>query len=150
MKRIEIFVGTQRLTLWDGGNIVGSWPCSTSKFGIGSEEGSNRTPLGAFVIREKHGAGAPYGTIFKSRQPAGLWAPGQSVAEDLVLSRILWLHGQEPHNANTFQRYIYIHGTNDEHGIGRPLSHGCIRLRNLDVIDLFDRVETGTPVWIEI
>ena len=68
---------------------------------------------------------------------------------DLVLSRILWLHGMEPRNENTFQRYIYIHGTNDENSLGRPASHGCVRMRNREVIDLFDLVPVGTPVWIE-
>jgi L,D-transpeptidase YbiS len=149
MKRIEISIGTQSLTLWEDACVVKRWPCSTSKFGIGSQEGSNRTPLGAFVVREKHGAGAPAGTIFKSRQPVGLWTPDQHTPEDLVLTRILWLDGLEAHNANTYNRYIYIHGTNDEPGIGQARSHGCIRLRNADAIELFDQVEVGTPVWIE-
>jgi lipoprotein-anchoring transpeptidase ErfK/SrfK len=100
------------------------------------------------VIKEKHGEGAERGTIFKSRQPVGLWTPGMDTKSDFVLTRILWLHGLEPRNANTFQRYIYIHGTNDENGIGRPGSHGCVRMRNRDVIELFDRVPVGTEVWI--
>ncbi|HYF35283.1 MAG TPA: L,D-transpeptidase, partial [Prosthecobacter sp.] len=103
-----------------------------------------------FLVREKHGDTAPPGTIFKSRQPVGHWTPDIQTPDDLVLTRILWLHGQEPRNANTFTRYIYIHGTNDEAAIGRPASHGCIRMRNADVIELFDQVPLGTPVWIEI
>ena len=118
--RIEISVATQRLVLWDGIQQVKSWPCSTSKFGLGYAIGSNRTPLGAFVVKEKHGDGSPLGTIFKSRQPVGLWTPDMVTPDDLVLTRILWLDGVETRNANTFQRYIYIHGTNDERGIGRP------------------------------
>ncbi|WP_395739637.1 L,D-transpeptidase family protein [Prosthecobacter sp.] len=146
---LEVSIGTQRLRLFDGRRLVREWPCSTSKFGIGFTEGSNKTPLGRFVVKEKHGDEAESGTIFKSRQPVGHWSRGMETQSDLVLSRILWLHGTEPRNANTYQRYIYIHGTNDEGSIGRPSSHGCIRLRNRAVIDLFDLVPEGTPVWIE-
>ncbi|HEY1048573.1 MAG TPA: L,D-transpeptidase, partial [Prosthecobacter sp.] len=102
--RIEVSVGQQLLRLYDGHRIVRDWPCSTSIFGIGFTEGSNRTPLGSFVVKEKHGDGAESGTIFKSRQPAGHWTPGMETKSDLVLTRILWLHGLEPRNANTFQR----------------------------------------------
>ncbi len=146
--RIEVSVATQRLALWDGHRLVASWPCSTSKFGLGFTEGSQKTPLGGFRVAEKHGDGAPGGTIFKSRQPVGRWTPGMGTTGDLVLSRILWLDGVEKRNANSRARYIYIHGTNDERAIGRPASHGCVRLRNADVIALYDRVPAGTPVWI--
>lgn len=147
--RLEVSIGTQRIQLWDGARLVREWPCSTSRFGIGFVEGSNKTPLGSFVVREKHGAGAECGTIFKARQPTGLWRAGDVTKDDLVLTRILRLDGAEARNANTFERYIYIHGTNDEALIGRPGSHGCVRLRNADVIELFDLVPDGTPVWIE-
>ena len=146
--RIEVSIGTQRLHLYDGQRLMRSWDCSTSKFGLGSMEGSNKTPLGSFIVKEKHGDAAECGTIFKSRQPVGQWTPGMETKSDLVLTRILWLHGMEPHNANTFLRYIYIHGTNNENGIGRPLSHGCVRMRNREVIELFGLVPVGTPVWI--
>lgn len=147
--RIEVCVATQRLRLWDGLRLVHDWPCSTSKFGLGYVEGSNKTPLGAFRVREKHGEEAETGTIFKSRKPVGHWEPGTPPNGDLVLTRILWLEGLEPRNGNTFQRYIYIHGTDDERGIGRRGSHGCVRMRNADVIRLFDLVPEGTQVWIE-
>jgi len=146
--RIEISAGSQRLRLFDGHRIVREWTCSTSKYGLGFTEGSNKTPLGSFEVKEKHGDGAAPGTIFKSRQPVGLWTPGMETQSDLVLTRILWLGGLEPRNANTFQRYIYIHGTNDEASLGRIASHGCIRMRNREVIELFDLVPVGTPVWI--
>lgn len=146
--RIEISIGTQRLQLWDGLCLVREWPVSTSKFGIGFVEGSNKTPLGGFVVREKHGAGAPLHTIFKARQPAGRWSPDALTTDDLVLTRILRLDGLEPRNANTFDRYIYIHGTNDEQLIGRPGSHGCVRMRNTDVTELFELTPEGTAVWI--
>ncbi len=146
--RLEVSIGTQRLRLFAGTQLVKEWPCSTSKFGVGFLEGSHKTPLGSFVVREKHGDAAACGTIFKSRQPVGLWTQGMDAKTDFVLTRILWLHGLESRNANTFQRYIYIHGTNDENSIGRPASHGCVRLRNLAMIELFDLVPEGTPVWI--
>jgi lipoprotein-anchoring transpeptidase ErfK/SrfK len=146
--RIEVSIGMQRLRLFDGPHLVHEWPCSTSKFGLGFIEGSNKTPLGSFIVIEKHGDGAESGTIFKSRQPVGLWQPGMETKTDLVLTRILWLQGLEGRNANTYKRYIYIHGTNDENSIGRPASHGCVRMRNKDVTELFDLVPEGTPVWI--
>jgi hypothetical protein len=146
--RVEVSIGTQRLRLFDAAHLVNEWACSTSKFGLGFTEGSHQTPLGRFVVKEKHGEGAGSGTIFKSRQPVGLWTPGMDTKSDFVLTRILWLHGLEPRNANTFQRYIYIHGTNDENSIGRPASHGCVRLRNRDMLQLFDLVPTETSVWI--
>ncbi|GEP42370.1 L,D-transpeptidase [Brevifollis gellanilyticus] len=147
--RLEISAGMQQVRLYDGHRIVRDWACSTSKYGLGFTEGSNKTPLGSFVVQEKHGDGAEMGTIFKSRQPVGKWTPGMETQSDLVLSRILWLGGLEPRNANTYQRYIYIHGTNDEASIGRIASHGCIRMRNREVIELFDLVPVGTPVWID-
>jgi L,D-transpeptidase YbiS len=146
--RIEVSISTQRLRLYDGFHLLREWACSTSKYGTGFTEGSNQTPLGCFVVQEKHGDGAVCGTIFKSRQPVGLWTPGVQTQADLVLTRILWLAGAEPRNANTFSRYIYIHGTNQETGIGRALSHGCVRMKNREVIELYDLVPTGTHVWI--
>jgi lipoprotein-anchoring transpeptidase ErfK/SrfK len=146
--RIEVSIGTQTLGLWDGTRCVRQWPCSTSKLGIGFREGSNQTPLGAFRVGEKHGAGAPLHTIFKGRKPQGEWDPMQPTDDDLILARILWLEGCETRNANTRERYIYIHGTNGEHLVGQPASHGCVRMRNADVAALFDIVDTGTPVWI--
>jgi hypothetical protein len=146
--RIEVSVGTQTLSLWDGQRQMKHWPCSTSKLGIGFQEGSNKTPLGAFRIAEKYGAGAPLHTIFKGRKPVGEWDSAHPTDDDLILARILWLEGCEGRNANTKQRYIYIHGTNGESLVGQPASHGCVRLRNADVAELFDTVGAGVPVWI--
>jgi lipoprotein-anchoring transpeptidase ErfK/SrfK len=147
---IEVFIPEQILRLHDdSGALLRAYPCSTSRFGCGSVPESHCTPLGRFRIAQKIGHGAPPGTIFKSRVPVGRWdgTPGD---EDYVLTRILWLDGLEPHNANTFDRYIYIHGTNQEHLIGTPASHGCVRLTNADVMDLFDRVPAGTAVHIRM
>lgn len=131
----------------EGRRVLARFPVSTSKFGLGSEEGSFRTPTGRFVIQRKIGAGAPPWTVFRSRENTGqIAAPGGG--EDLVLTRILTLDGLEKDNANTLQRYVYFHGTNQEDAIGTPASHGCIRLRNADMIALHDLVEEGTPVTI--
>ena len=106
-----------------------------------------KTPTGRFRIAEKIGGAAPSGTIFQGRVPL---KPGEPLppTEDLVISRILWLDGLEEHNANTRERFIYIHGTKHEDKIGSPASHGCVRMRNADVIDLFDLVDEDTPVVI--
>jgi lipoprotein-anchoring transpeptidase ErfK/SrfK len=146
---IDISVCELRLRLRLGRTILMTCEISTSKSGLGSIPGSNRTPTGRFRVAEKHGQHAPRGTIFKSRQPAGLWREaGPPGPDDLITSRILWLDGLEKHNANTFDRYIYIHGTNQEHLLGTPASHGCIRMKNDDVIRLFDQVSVGTGVGI--
>jgi L,D-transpeptidase YbiS len=146
--RIEVSIGTQTLALWDGTRLVRQWPCSTSKFGIGFREGSNQTPLGAFRVMEKHGDGMKQNTIFKARVPVGELDPQRPAGGDLIVSRILWLEGAEARNANTRGRYIYIHGTNEEGRIGQTGSHGCVRMRNADVAQLFDEVPVGAPVWI--
>lgn len=145
--RLEISIATQRLQVWDGTQRVKDWPCSTSKFGIGFQEGSNKTPLGRFVVQEKHGTGAEVGTIFKARQPVGVWR-GEKVPDDLILTRILRLSGLEERNANTYDRYVYIHGTNDEAKLGQMTSHGCIRMKTDALIELYDLVPEGTEVWI--
>ena len=131
-----------------GGEVLRCFPVSTSRFGLGTAPGSWRTPLGRFRVGEKIGAGAALGAVFKSRQPTGEIGL-DSPEDDLVLTRILWLEGAEPDNANTRERYIYIHGTNHEDGIGQPASHGCIRLRNADIIELFEMVPGGAEVRIE-
>ena len=147
--RIDVSIATQTLTLWDGGRQIKQWPCSTSKFGIGFAEGSLKTPLGSFTIADKIGDEAEPGTVFKGRKPVSHWQAGDETEEDLVLTRILWLSGLELRNANTRERYVYIHGTNGEDRIGRRASHGCVRLRNRDMVELYDWVPTGTLVCIE-
>lgn len=147
-KRIHISVRDQQLTLFEDEVAVRTYPVSTSRFGLGTEEGSYRTPLGNFRVAEKIGAGMPGGTVFRGRVPLGHDDP-LLATEDLITSRILWLDGLDEHNANTRQRFIYIHGTKHEHKIGTPDSCGCVRMRNADIIELFDLVEEGTPVTIE-
>lgn len=146
-RRIVVDVASQTLHVMDGAQTAAEFPVSTSRFGLGGEEGSFRTPTGEFLVRDKIGGGAPLWTIFRARENTGRTAaPGGE--EDLVLTRILTLDGLEPDNANTLARYVYIHGTNQEDLIGTPASHGCIRLRNADMATLHDMVEPGTPVTI--
>jgi lipoprotein-anchoring transpeptidase ErfK/SrfK len=148
-RKIQVSISRQELQLLEGGQLVAAYPVSTSKFGTGTEPGSNKTPLGLFRVGERHGGGAPWGTIFKSRQPVGSWQPGDDCsAGDYVLTRILWLEGLDESNANTKERFIYIHGTNQEELIGQPASMGCVRLRNDDVITLFEFAPEGTEVEI--
>src|SRR5690348_5473310 len=148
MKTIHVSIRDQRLTLKEEDRLVRSYAVSTSRFGIGTEEGSMKTPTGQFRIAEKIGGDSPTGTIFRSRVALD---PSQPLTqtEDLVMSRILWLDGIDEHNANTRDRYIYIHGTRHEDKIGTPASCGCVRMRNADVIELFDLVDEGTPVVID-
>ena len=145
--KIDVSVRDQRLTLTRDGEKLRSYPISTSRFGIGTEEDSLKTPLGRFRIVEKIGDGAAPGTIVKARVALGPDDPPPDT-EDFITSRILWLDGLEEENANTRDRFIYIHGTKHEDEIGTPASHGCIRMRNADVIELFELVDETTQVVI--
>ena len=155
---IVVRIGEQRLYLFRGDKRILEWPISSSEHGIGNREHSYKTPLGAHTIARKIGAGAAAGTIFKGRENTHTLAPiltDQSRSEhDHVTTRILWLQGLEPGinqgpGIDSYQRFIYIHGTPEEGRIGTPASQGCIRMRNADVITLFDLVESGTLVYIE-
>lgn len=145
---IHISVRNQLLTLREDETPVRTYPVSTSRFGIGTGKGSLKTPIGRFRVAEKIGGEMPTGTIFQSRVPL---KPGDPLppTDDLVMSRILWLDGLDEDNANTRERFIYIHGTRHEAKIGSPASCGCIRMRNADVVELFDLVDPDTPVIIE-
>jgi lipoprotein-anchoring transpeptidase ErfK/SrfK len=146
--RIYVHIPSQTLDLLDGDNLLRRYAISSSQYGLGSEPGSNRTPTGRFRIAEKHGDGAEPGVVFVSRQPTGQ-VGHEDDPKDHVQTRILWLDGLEEGNANTYDRYVYIHGTNAESRLGMPASEGCIRMSNADVIDLYDIVETGIEVVID-
>jgi lipoprotein-anchoring transpeptidase ErfK/SrfK len=148
MKTIHVSIGDQRLTLNEDERPIRTYSVSTSRFGVGTEKGSLKTPTGRFRVAQKIGGETPSGTIFVGRVPlkADELPPP---TEDLVMSRILWLDGLDEHNANTQDRFIYIHGTKHEDKIGEAASHGCVRMRNADVIELFELVGEGTPVVIE-
>lgn len=146
--QIRIDVPSQTLTLIEADAPDRTYVISTSRNGVGSEPGSNKTPTGRFRIAEKHGDGAPPGEIFIARKPTGRFGR-EDDDFDHVQTRILWLDGLDPENGNTYERFIYIHGTNAESKLGTPASHGCVRMSNLEVIDLYDRVGVGTLVEIQ-
>lgn len=154
---LQVDVAAQRLTLHDGSALLASYPVSTALRGVGERKNSEQTPRGAHVVRARIGAGLPAGAVLRGRRPTGeIWTPALAAAQphrDWILSRILWLSGCEPGRnrlgeVDTMQRYIYIHGTPDSEPMGVPRSHGCIRMRNQDVIALFEQVPVGTPVTI--
>ena len=124
------------------------YPISTSKFGLGDGRGSCRTPLGELEVADKVGDGALPGTVFKDRRRTGEIVAPNSPGRDPIVTRILWLRGREPQNANAFARTIYIHGTPEERNIGRPVSYGCIRMRSSDIINLYEIVGRGAQVTI--
>lgn len=156
-RRIEVDVETQVLRLVDGDELFAEWPVSTASNGVGELQGSECTPRGRHIVRARIGAGAPFGAVFVGRRYTGeICTPDAYTAEpgrDWILTRILWLSGLEPGRnrlgqVDTMRRYIYIHGCPDEVAVGRPGSHGCIRMRNADVIALFDETPAGTEVII--
>lgn len=156
---INISIATQTLTLLDDdGELLAQFPVSTAANGVGCEKDSGCTPLGSHVIRAKIGEGAALNTVFVGRRATGeIWSP-ELMAEypnrDWILTRILWLSGKEVGknrlgNVDTMQRYIYIHGTPDSTDMNVIGSHGCVRMRNADMIALFDMVTVGTTVYID-
>ncbi|HEY4258469.1 MAG TPA: L,D-transpeptidase [Candidatus Udaeobacter sp.] len=148
--RHQIVISTreQKLALLDRGNVMAIYPVSTSKFGLGDWRGSRFTPLGQLQIAEKIGDNAPAGTVFKDRRRTGEIVLPDSPGRDPIVTRILWLRGLEPQNANALTRDIYIHGTPEEWRIGTPASYGCIRMRSSDIINLYDIVGVGAVVTI--
>ncbi|MCC5795555.1 MAG: L,D-transpeptidase [Chromatiales bacterium] len=156
--RLRVSLTRQQLLLEDDQGLRGSWLVSTSRFGPGEQAGSLCTPRGLHRVRARIGDGLPAGTVLRARRPtgevlpAGQAAPGRRA--DLILTRILWLSGCEPgRNRNglvdTMRRYIYIHGTPDDQPMGVPMSIGCIRMRNAEIVELFDQVPVGTLVDIQ-
>ena len=148
IRRLEVSIDDQTLKVIEGEQCIRQFDISTAAKGMGFTMNSYRTPTGRFRVAEKIGAGEISGTIFNARLAVGVWQPADCTGGDLVLSRILRLDGLEPANANTFERYIYIHGTNHEELLGRPASHGCVRLGNTAMIELFDLVDVGAELLI--
>jgi lipoprotein-anchoring transpeptidase ErfK/SrfK len=145
---IVISTRDQKLALLDRGTLLATYPVSTSKFGLGDRPGSRFTPLGQLQIAEKVGANAPTGAVFKDRRRTGEIVLANSPGRDPIVTRILWLRGREPQNANAFARDIYIHGTPEERLIGTRASYGCIRMRSTDVVQLYNIVGVGAAVTI--
>lgn len=160
---LVVSISRQILSVYKGDTHLKDYIVSTAKNGIGSLEGSHCTPLGRHVIAAKIGHNMPMNSVFVGRVPTGEIYDselGKAFPErDWILTRILWLAGCEPtinQGSNefgccdTFSRFIYIHGTPDDESMAEPLSHGCVRMRNGDIIDLFEEVVEGTKVLIEI
>lgn len=131
-----------------GLQFLAEYPVSTSKFGLGSTPNSYATPLGKHEIAKKIGGKAPMGMKFKDRRPTGEIVAVDAPGRDPIVTRILWLRGLEKDNWNSYQRYIYIHGTPEERNIGKPVSYGCIRMKSKDVVQLYDLVREGDEVTI--
>ena len=158
--KININITRQTLELLDdSGNLLKTYSVSTALYGPGEEADSYCTPRGKHVIRAKVGAGQPVNTVFVRRRPTGeIYTPqlgAQFPGRDWILTRILWLSGCEPGynrlgSCDTMRRFIYIHGTPDERTLGVPASHGCVNMRNTDLLELFDLVNAGTKVHISV
>lgn len=153
--KIEVDIAAQRLRLYEQGSVTREYTVSTAANGAGEIQGSGCTPRGRHIVRAKIGAGLPVGAVLRARRwTREVWTPelqARYPGRDWILSRILWLSGLERGRnrlgcVDTFRRYIYLHGTPDSEPLGQPLSHGCVRLRNEDVIELFDLVSIGTEV----
>jgi len=145
---IVISTREQKLAVLNKGQLVATYPISTSKFGLGDFRGSYRTPLGQLEVADKIGDGAAPGTVFKDRRRTGEIVGINAPGRDPIVTRIIWLRGREAQNANAFARDIYIHGTPEERNIGLPASYGCIRMRSNDIISLFNAVGLGAEVTI--
>jgi lipoprotein-anchoring transpeptidase ErfK/SrfK len=155
--KLEILLPSQELLLRERNRILRRYPVSTARRGAGELFGSECTPRGRHRIRLKIGAGCPVGTVFVARRPTGeIYTPElgrQQPGRDWILTRILWLTGDDPgfnrgRDCDTLRRFIYIHGTAEESLVGTPVSHGCIRMRSCDILELFDEVSNGTEVHI--
>ena len=154
---IFVSIKNQKLYHIKNNKIINNFSISSSKYGTGNKNGSNKTPLGLHKIKEKHGKDVPIngkmvGRIFYN-QIAAIYKDATESKTDDITSRILWLEGIEKgknkgEGIDSYNRYIYIHGTSEEGKLGTPASHGCIRMKNKDVIDLYNKVEVGTLVLI--
>lgn len=145
---LKVSVRDQKMALYDEGQLVRVYGVSTSKFGTGDCRGSCCTPLGKLKVAKKIGDGVRPGTVFKRRRPTGEVLRPDAPGRDPIVTRILWLTGAESKNRNAFGRTIYIHGTPEERNIGRAASYGCIRMRSMDIIDLYNRVPVGATVKV--
>ena len=156
--KLLVSVARQSMSLVnEAGVLIKEYPISTAKAGVGEISGSYQTPRGRHIIRAKIGAGQPENTVFVRRRPTGeLWTPElaeQHPGRDWILTRILWLSGCEPGfnrlgERDTMRRYVYIHGSPENAEMGKPGSHGCIRMRNADIVELFEQIPCYSEVLI--
>lgn len=155
---LHVSLAAQRLRLLEDARVRAEYRISSALRGAGERSGSEQTPRGRHRVRARIGAGCAPGTVFVARRPSGEVYSAELAqrypARDWILTRILWLCGEEPGRnrlgeVDSMRRYIYIHGCPDTEPMGTPRSHGCIRMRNRDVIEVFDRVPVGTKILIE-
>lgn len=155
--RIEVNISSQRLQVYQANKQLRDYLISTAKNGVGEQNGSEKTPRGRHIIRAKVGQGYPANTVFVSRRPTGeIFTPElrkQYPQRDWILTRIFWLSGLEVGKnrlgpVDTMRRYIYIHGSPDDVVMGTPGSRGCIRMTNEEIIDLYELIPPGTPIFI--
>jgi L,D-transpeptidase YbiS len=155
--KIQIDIPSQQMKVYEGAKLLKTYSVSTARKGVGEKNGSLCTPRGRHIVRAKIGAGKPKGTVFVRRRPTGeVWTPelhAQYPGRDWILTRILWLSGKEPGrnrlgDVDTMRRYIYIHGSPDSAEMGKPGSIGCVRMRNADIVELFDLVPPYSEVEI--
>lgn len=144
---LDINLRDQKAYIRRDSTVLGDYAISSSKFGVGFEKGSFKTPVGKFKVFEKIGEGEPMNTIFQMRKPKGVWDKTKN-ENDLILTRIIWIEGLDLENSSTKDRHIYFHGTNHEDLIGVPSSSGCIRFKNEDIIHLFNLIEADTEIII--
>lgn len=153
-KKLIVNSHDQFAELWDGNKFLKKYSISTAVNGLGCQENSYCTPSGKLRVASKIGNALPLGAVLRSRVPSGeIWSldpvnPLSKSNEDLVLTRLLWLEGAEEKNLNTFKRYVYLHGTNQEHLLGKPASHGCVRFSNKDILEIFEALQAGNEVEV--
>src|ERR1700722_8889037 len=145
---ILVSVADQSLALFQKERLLGRYPISTSRFGLGDQPGSRATPLGKLEVAKMIGAGAPLGAVFKSRMRTGEVLRPDAPGRDPIVTRIIWLKGLEPQNRHAFGRCIYIHGTPEERNVGHPASFGCVRMKSVDMLRVFNAVGIGATVEI--
>ena len=146
--RILVSVADQSLALFHKERLLGRYPISTSRFGLGDRPGSRATPLGRMEVAKMIGEGAPLGAVFKSRRRTGEVLRPDAPGRDPIVTRIIWLKGLQPQNRHAFARCIYIHGTPEERNVGHPASFGCVRMRSVDVLTVFNAIGVGATVDI--
>jgi hypothetical protein len=146
--RILVSVADQSLELYHKERLLGRYPVSTSRFGLGDQPGSRATPLGRMEVAKKIGSGAPLGAVFRNRRQTGEILVPDAPGRDPIVTRIIWLKGLEPNNRHAFARCIYIHGTAEERNVGHPASFGCVRMKSADVLRVFNTIGVGATVDI--
>lgn len=146
--QVIVSVASQELAVVENGDVLAKYRISTSKYGLGDEHGSYKTPLGTLWVCNKIGDSLPVGTVIKNRNATREIVAANAPGRDPIVTRVIWLRGLEDRNKNAYDRCIYIHGTPEEHLLGKRASYGCIRMRSKDVIALYNMVRIGTHVLI--